>query len=149
MGFLLKKKTKTPGSWIVGSPGGWPRLYMAQPLAGRLTAARDDFRVVGVIYHGYTMVIDGDTRPGKLRVCELEHGPVEIVDFLIQHGDFPVRELLVITRGCIEMVINGHGESVLMMLITMMIDDQWWFFTYGKWSIEFDLGRFVRLRPSV
>ena len=86
--FCWKKKTKTPGSWIVGSPGGWPRLYMAQPLAGRLTAARDDFRVVGVIYHGYTMVIDGDTRPGKLRVCELEHGPVEIVDFLIQHGDF-------------------------------------------------------------
>jgi len=35
MGFLLKKKPKTPGSWIVGSPGGWPRLYMAQPLAGR------------------------------------------------------------------------------------------------------------------
>jgi hypothetical protein len=68
------------------------------------------------------MVIDGDTRPGKLTVCELEHGPVEIVDFPIQHGDFPVRELLVITRGCIEMVINGHGESVLMMLITMMIN---------------------------
>ena len=27
---------------------------------------------------------------GKPTVCELEHGPVEIVDLPIEHGDFPV-----------------------------------------------------------
>ena len=27
--------------------------------------------------------------PSKQTVCELEHGPVEIVDLRIEHGDFP------------------------------------------------------------
>ena len=29
------------------------------------------------------------TRPGKLTVCELENGPVEIVSFPIKKVDFP------------------------------------------------------------
>ena len=29
------------------------------------------------------------TRPGKLTVCELENGPVEIVDLPIKNCDFP------------------------------------------------------------
>ena len=29
------------------------------------------------------------TRPGKQTVCELENGPVEIVDLPTKNGDFP------------------------------------------------------------
>ena len=29
------------------------------------------------------------TRPGNLTVCQLENGPVEIVDLPIENGDFP------------------------------------------------------------
>ena len=40
-----------------------------------------------------------ETRPGKLTVKAIEHGPVEIVDFSIKHGDFPY-VMLVYQRVC-------------------------------------------------
>ena len=77
-----------PISWIQGGDlakagaitgaDPWNRAAGARAKAGQVTWR---FTPVG-FNRSYT-------RPGKLTVCELENGPVEIVEVPIKKGDFP------------------------------------------------------------
>ena len=72
-----------------------PEMWISSGFYIQKNMERSTMRLIGkpsismiflwAIFHGYWKGIPS----GKLTVCELEHGPVEIVAFPIQNGVFP------------------------------------------------------------